>query len=1253
MDVRTTTIRSRIFAILLAAAMILTMTPYLDWLADNPYAATSAPGGEVESNDDAALGAALGGGDCVGITKSTTGGTVITATLKTDITLQSPLTLKRVTSGDKTIIKLNNHSITAASGTDGTDADAAKGKNAIEIASADFDVVIQGPGSVTGGKGAVYETESKNRYGTDGGMAVCLTDYGINDNNAGKRVYWFPESPPYKLEHGLTVTGGATLTGGEGGSVSGSDLMYNIEKYEGERWANAPTLLAGDGGAGIGQYVTRRTSEAPTIAYSRIEIDKGVVNGGQGGGIDLSGITPTDYAIMNSAAAGTAMQGKTNSNYGDRVGSMLKQRTGAGGDGIMTGAGRKYLYVGQNSAVNGGTNGTPEFGSNKYVAQMYVNISDAGSGISINAGDMGLTNEAVSWSSHAADSKDKDSDDVGIFIEGAVTGGNSADADALGEDAGAAGTGLFMNGDGAFYEIDNGKFDSHDYAWDKKLGVVAIANGGSVAGGKGGDAAYGSAGRGGDGLEEYYKRNADDGPATGQYGTDYYILNGTVSGGNGGDSMRGFAGTGGTGYTTSQYRDLVNITGSGSLKGGDGGTEVIIDGGTGSEDYTPEAAYFYPSQLSNVVSVSKTNGGKVKAVTKSTFNVTVSMTAFSTNPDASTKVSCTVDKPTGYSGGMYIVWTAVIHESSEGSNNGKEVLKLESAGTDYTSFNLLTNSAYKYLSYPMYDESYGLNMNHYNADVATVDRMAEDHKIKTDVYCTVVLEDGRWGRSNVMTFEKGKGWDGGGSGGQQGGQESDEEAVNRVAAMIDAIPSLSVIGSEDKNQINAARAAYNALSESRKALFNSIYPSALSDLEAAEAKLNEIIGEETLKNEAYAVREKIKALPDPASITEKDNMKVVEADDAYEELSNYQKEKYIPECYASKLKAAFAALGAIVSSDDNELAEKIAGMLDGLEEDINSRDEAVIVLGDEETIKAAEAAYNNLTDKSLVDDATKVRLDNAVQTIDQLKAEDAIAQINSVDLTQVGENSDAAQDAVDAYELLSDKQKAIVNDEEGAADKIEAVKGAIDQAAADKVTASINSLPLLSNITLDNEAAVSAAKAKYDSLTDAQKALVPEEVKNALNNASAKIDTLKEEQSSGQNGGQNGGQNSGGTSGGQSTGTGGGQTTQPAAKPAAPSPAEVKDLPAVKISTPKAGKKKVTVKWKKVSKKNQKKIQGIEIRIVGPNYNKTFKAGKTKTSKTIKKLKSKKKYTISIRAYKWVGNVKHVSAWKSKKVKIK
>ena len=101
-------------------------------------------------------------------------------------------------------------------------------------------------------------------------------------------------------------------------------------------------------------------------------------------------------------------------------------------------------------------------------------------------------------------------------------------------------------------------------------------------------------------------------------------------------------------------------------------------------------------------------------------------------------------------------------------------------------------------------------------------------------------------------------------------------------------------------------------------------------------------------------------------------------------------------------------------------------------------------------------------------------------------------------------------------------------------------------------------------------------------------------------------------------------------------------------------PDEIVDLPTVKITKPKAGKKKITVKWKKVSNKNQKKIKGIQIQVATDknfkNIVKDTTAKKKKTSKVIKGLKSKKKYYVRIRAYA-PGN--HVSAWKKKSVKVK
>ena len=113
-----------------------------------------------------------------------------------------------------------------------------------------------------------------------------------------------------------------------------------------------------------------------------------------------------------------------------------------------------------------------------------------------------------------------------------------------------------------------------------------------------------------------------------------------------------------------------------------------------------------------------------------------------------------------------------------------------------------------------------------------------------------------------------------------------------------------------------------------------------------------------------------------------------------------------------------------------------------------------------------------------------------------------------------------------------------------------------------------------------------------------------------------------------------------------------------AVQPAAPAqPSEVKDLPAVKITKAKKAKKAFTVKWKKVSKKNKKKIAGIEVQY---SLTKSFSnpitktAKKTKTSLKVKKLSAKTNYYVRVRAYKNENGVKHISAWsKVKKVKTK
>ncbi len=99
-------------------------------------------------------------------------------------------------------------------------------------------------------------------------------------------------------------------------------------------------------------------------------------------------------------------------------------------------------------------------------------------------------------------------------------------------------------------------------------------------------------------------------------------------------------------------------------------------------------------------------------------------------------------------------------------------------------------------------------------------------------------------------------------------------------------------------------------------------------------------------------------------------------------------------------------------------------------------------------------------------------------------------------------------------------------------------------------------------------------------------------------------------------------------------------------------------MPKVSITKAFKGKKAFTVKWNKLPKNKQKKIDGFEVQY---SLNKQFtkaaalKSVKmTKSSVTIKKLKSKKSYFVRVRTYKKVKGIKHFSKWsKVKKIKTK
>lgn len=105
-------------------------------------------------------------------------------------------------------------------------------------------------------------------------------------------------------------------------------------------------------------------------------------------------------------------------------------------------------------------------------------------------------------------------------------------------------------------------------------------------------------------------------------------------------------------------------------------------------------------------------------------------------------------------------------------------------------------------------------------------------------------------------------------------------------------------------------------------------------------------------------------------------------------------------------------------------------------------------------------------------------------------------------------DADAVAAAKAAYDKLTDAQKALVGD--AAAEKLQSavlrISALADQAAADAVASAINKLP--GTVTLADSDSVAAARAAYDKLTDAQKALVADATLQQLANAEKTLAAL-------------------------------------------------------------------------------------------------------------------------------------------------
>ena len=283
--------------------------------------------------------------------------------------------------------------------------------------------------------------------------------------------------------------------------------------------------------------------------------------------------------------------------------------------------------------------------------------------------------------------------------------------------------------------------------------------------------------------------------------------------------------------------------------------------------------------------------------------------------------------------------------------------------------------------------------------------------------------------------------------------------IAAAKAVDDKIDKIGTVTDASKALIDAARAAYNALTADQKALVTK-----LATLEAAEKKYADIAA-------AKDVDEKINKIG-TVKLTDASKALIDAARAAYNALTADQK------ALVTKLATLEAA--------EKKYADLVAA--NDVDEKINKIGTVKLTDASKALIDAARAAYNALTadQKALV---TKLATLEAAEKkyADLVAANDVDEKINKIGTVKLTDASKALIDAARAaYNALTADQKALVTK---LATLEAAEKKYADLAAAKAVDDKIDDIGTV-EYTDASKALIDAARAAYEALTDDQKALV-------------------------------------------------------------------------------------------------------------------------------------------------------------------
>ncbi len=145
-----------------------------------------------------------------------------------------------------------------------------------------------------------------------------------------------------------------------------------------------------------------------------------------------------------------------------------------------------------------------------------------------------------------------------------------------------------------------------------------------------------------------------------------------------------------------------------------------------------------------------------------------------------------------------------------------------------------------------------------------------------------------------------------------------------------------------------------------------------------------------------------------------------------------------------------------------------------------------VTLDKSDKVEAARAAYDALTDaqKALVTNYnTLVEAESTIDALNKAQADSVALQIYALGKVRPGVSDEAIANARAAYDALTDAQKALVPNYQTLVD----AEAALDSGYAKQV---FDKIDMIGDVTLDSEDTIVAARTAYDALTDTQKELV-------------------------------------------------------------------------------------------------------------------------------------------------------------------